>query len=77
MKTGQIFMMTCQISQGFIFCPFIHFSILYLFIFVLYSKLELLYSSAVKIILGKFFKNTCLKFGNHFSVIFSFYTFTK
>ena len=63
--TGKIFIMTCQISQGFIFCPVIHFFILYLFFFVLYYKLELLYSSSVNLILAKFFKNTYLKFGNH------------
>ena len=62
--------MTCQISQGFIFCPVIHFLILCLFFFVLYSKLELLYSSSVNLILNKFFKNTCLKFGNHYYVAF-------
>ena len=71
--TGRIFVMTCQISQGFIFSPVIHFLILCLFFVVLYSKLELLYTSSVNLILVKFFKNTCLKFGNHYYVVFPNY----
>ena len=57
--------------QGFIFSPAIHFLILYLFFFALYSKLELPYSSSVNLILAKLFKNTSLKFGKYYYVVFS------
>ena len=70
--TRQIFtIMVCQISPDFIFFPVIHFLIFYLLFFVFYSKLKLLYSSSVNLILAKFFKNTCLKFGNHYYAVFA------
>ena len=37
---------------------------------VFYSKSELPCSSSVNLFLAKFFKNTCLKFGNHDYVVF-------
>ena len=85
--TRQIFIMTYQISHSFSFCLVIHFLILYLLFFVLYSKLKICYS-LVNLILAKFSRNTCLKFTmlfcpvtQHlvliFSMILPFYTFIE
>ena len=35
---------------------------------MLYLKLQLLYSSLVNLVLAKFRKNTCFKFGNNYYV---------
>ena len=64
--TAQFFIMTCQISQDL----FLSGHSLSHFIFVFLCALFKVWIW-LNLILAKFFKNTCLKFGNHYYAVFA------